>query len=148
MPLDPLKADVASRITARFLNLRQSSPRKPLAVLIRDAGVLDEMELRSLVRAEKNRTEYFPTLGTFAILNDDDEKYIKARDGVLKVLHTLINLYEVDEPSTQYSREQLIERARARYNSIDPDEISLGLYLVVPEFGAVRSMAAPRTALK
>jgi hypothetical protein len=139
MPLDPLKADVASRITARFLNLRQSSPRKPLAVLIRDAGVLDEMELRSLVRAEKNRTEYFPTLGTFAILNDDDEKYIKARDGVLKVLHTLINLYEVDEPSTQYSREQLIERARARYNSIDPDEISLGLYLVVPEFGAVRS---------
>jgi hypothetical protein len=139
MPIDPLKADVASRITARFLNLRQSSPRKPLAVLIRDAGVLDEMELRSLVRAEKNRTEYFPTLGTFAILNDDDGKYIKARDGVLKVLHTLINLYEVDDPSTQYSREQLIERARARYDSIDPDEISLGLYLVVPEFGAVQS---------
>src|SRR5436305_10537942 len=112
MPLDPLKVDVASRIAARFLNLRESSPRKPLAVLIRDAGILDEMELRSLVRAEKNRTEYFPTLGTFAILNDDDEKYIKARDGVLKVLHTLVNLYEVDGPSTQYSREQFIERVR------------------------------------
>jgi hypothetical protein len=59
-----------------------------LAILIRDGGLLDEMELRSLLRAEKNRIEYFPTLGAFAILNDDDEKYIKARDGILKVLRT------------------------------------------------------------
>lgn len=139
MPLDPVKVDVAQRITARFLNMRQPSPRKPLAVLIRDGGILDEMENRSLVRAEKNRTEYFPTFSTFAILNEDDPKYIKARDGVLKVLHTLTNLYEVDEPSTQYTLEQLIERARARYDSLDPDEISLGLYLVVGEFGAVQS---------
>jgi hypothetical protein len=139
MPLDPLKVDVASRITARFLNLHQPSFRKPLAVLIRDAGILDEMELRSLVRAEKNRTEYFPTLGTFAILSDDDERYIKARDGVLKVLHTLVNLYEVDDSSTQYTHEQLLERVRARYDSIDPDEISLGLYLVISEFGAIQS---------
>jgi hypothetical protein len=139
MPLHPVKVDVAQRITARFLNMRQPSPRKPLAVLIRDGGILDEMENRSLVRAEKNRTEYFPTFSTFAILNEDDPKYVKARDGVLKVLHTLTNLYEVDESSTQYTLEQLIERARARDDSIDPDEISLGLYLVVGEFGAVQS---------
>jgi len=56
-----------------------------LANLIRDGRLLDEMEFRCLVRAEKNRTEYFPTLGTFAILNHDDKKYIKARDGVVKV---------------------------------------------------------------
>jgi hypothetical protein len=139
MPLDPLKVDIASRISARFLNMRQPSPRKPLAVLVRDAGILDEMEFRSLVRAENNRTEYFPTLGTFAILNDDDEKYVRARGGVLKALHTLINLYEVDEPSTQYSREQFLERIRQRYDSVDPDEIDLGLYLVSGEFGAIQS---------
>ena len=97
------------------------------------------MENRSLIRAENNRTEYFPTFSTFAILNEDDAKYIKARDGVLKVLHTLTNLYEVDESSTQYTLEQLIERTRARYDSIDPDEISLGLYLVIGEFGAIQS---------
>jgi hypothetical protein len=139
MALDPVKVDVAQRITARFLNMRQPSPRKPLVVLIRDGGILDEMENRSLVRAEKNRTEYFPTFSTFAILNEDDAKYIKARDGVLKVLHTLTNLYEVDESSTQYRLEQLIERTRARYDSIDPEEISLGLYLVAGEFGAIQS---------
>jgi len=139
MVLDPVKVDVAQRITARFLNMRQPSPRKPLAVLIRDGGILDEMENRSLVRAEKNRTEYFPTFSTFAILNEDDPKYIKAREGVLKVLHTLTNLYEVDESATQYTLEQLIERTRARYDSIDPDEISLGLYLVTGEFGAIQS---------
>ena len=139
MPIDPVKVDVASRITARFLNLRQPTDRKPLAVLIRDAGILDEMENRSLVRAEKNRTEYFPTLSTFAILNEDDPRYLKAREGVVKVLHTLINVYEVDDSSTQYTLEQLVERTRARYDSIDPDEISLGLYLVVGEFGAIQS---------
>jgi hypothetical protein len=139
MALDPVKVDVAQRINARFLNMRRSSPRKPLAVLIRDGGILDEMENRSLVRAEKNRTEYFPTFSTCAILNEDDAKYIKARDGVLKVLHTLTSLYEVDESSTQYTLEQLIERTRARYDSIDPDEISLGLYLVAGEFGTIQS---------
>lgn len=92
-----------------------------------------------MIRAENNRTEYFPTFSTFAILNEDDAKYIKARDGVLKVLHTLTNLYEVDESSTQYTLEQLIERTRDRYDSIDPDEISLGLYLVIGEFGAIQS---------
>jgi hypothetical protein len=139
MPLDPLKVEIAAKITARFLNLRQSSPRKPLAILIRDGAILDEMEFRSLVRAEKNRTEYLPTLGTFAILNEDDEKYIKARDGVIKVLHTLVNLYEVDDSSTQYTREELIKQARDRYDSVDPDEISLGLYLAVSGFGAIQS---------
>ncbi len=58
---------------------------------------------------------------------------------MLKVLHTLTNLYEVDESSTQYTLEQLIERTRALYDSIDPDEISLGLYLVAGEFGAIQS---------
>jgi hypothetical protein len=139
MALAPVKVDVAQRIAARFLNMRQPSPRKPLAVLIRDGGVLDEMENRSLVRAEKNWTEYFPTFSTFAILNEDDPKYIKARKGVLKVLHTLTNLYEVDESSTQYTLGQIIERTRARYDSIDPEEISLGLYLVAGEFGAIQS---------
>lgn len=139
MPLDPVKVDVAKRITDRFLNMRQPSPRKPLAVIIRDAGILDEMENRSLVRAEKNRTEYFPTFSTFAILDEDNANFIKARNGVLKVLHTLTNLYEVDDSSTQYTLEQLIERVRARYDSIDPAEISLGLYLVAGEFGAIQS---------
>jgi len=139
MHLDPVKVDVAKRITDRFLNMRLPSSRRPLAVLIRDGGILDEMENRRLVRSEKNRTEYFPMLGTFAILSEDDPKYIRARDGVLEVLHTLIKLYEVEESSTQYTLEQLIERTRARYDLIDPDEISLGLYLVVDEFGAIQS---------
>ena len=45
----------------------------------------------------------------------------------------------MDDFSTQYSREQLIERVRARYDSIDPDEISLGLYLANSDFGAIQS---------
>lgn len=139
MQLDPLKIEVASSITTRFLNLKLPSLRKPLALLIRDGGVLDEMELRTLVRAEKNRTEYFPTLGTFAILGDDDERYLKARLGAIQVLHTLVDLYEARDTSSPYTREELIEQSRARYGSANPEEIGLGLYVVVTEFGAIQS---------
>jgi len=97
------------------------------------------METHSLIRAENNRTEYFPTLGTFALLDDSDEKLQYARLGVVRVLYTLINLYETRDCSTTYSREELIGHVRDRYDSVDPDQISLGLYLAASEFRALRS---------
>jgi hypothetical protein len=50
-----------------------------------------------------------------------------------------VNLYEVDDSSTQYTRKELIKQVQDRYDSVDPDEISLGLYLAVSGFGAIQS---------
>lgn len=141
MPEDRIGADLASKIVTRFLNMRQSTARHPLVLLVRDGSILDEMEMRSLVRAEKNRTEYFPTLGTFALLDGGNEELEYARLGVVRVLHTLINLYETRDPATSYSLEDLIGHVRDRYDTIDPRQISLGLYLSVNEFGAIQSFA-------
>ncbi len=139
MSFEKVQADLAVRIIARFLQMGLPSPRHPLVVLIRDGSILDEMETHSLIRAENNRTEYFPTLGTFALLDDSDEKLQYARLGVVRVLYTLINLYETRDCSTTYSREELIGHVRDRYDSVDPDQISLGLYLAASEFRALRS---------
>src|ERR1700722_6389736 len=97
-----LEVEVATRVCVRYINLHESTPRNPLAVLVRDGSILDEMESRTLLRAEKNRTEYFPTLGSFALLEDGDPNLSQAHDGVVRVLHTLANLYEVHEGATHY----------------------------------------------
>lgn len=139
MSLERIQADLASQIIARFLQMRKPSPRHPLVVMVRDGSILDEMEMRSLIRAENNRADYFPTLGTFALLSDEDERLDYARIGMVRVLYTLANLYETREPSTTYTREELIGYVKDRYDNVDPDQVSLGLYLSIPEFGAIRS---------
>lgn len=127
MPAKSLEVEVATNLCARYINLHESTPRKPLAVLVRDGSILDEMENRTLLRAEKNRTEYFPTLGSFALLEDEDPRLSLAHDGVVRVLHTLTNLYETREDATQYSTEELIGHVQARYPGFPATSIRLGL---------------------
>lgn len=149
MPSEKMLSELASRIIARFLNLGLPSPRHGLAVIIRDAQILDEMETHSLLRAEmkmqtdSNKKEYFPTLGTFALLADDDERLENAHVGVIRVLTTLTNLYETRDPSTNYSLDELVGHVRDRYDrtTVDAKQISLGLDLSVTEFGAISSFA-------
>jgi hypothetical protein len=136
-------ADLASRVISRYLNMGLPSPRHPLVVIIRDGDILYEMERRTLIRAEKNRTEYFPTLGTFALLDDGDERLKYAHLGVIQVLRTLINLYETRDPSTTYSLEELSRHVQDRYThvTIDSKQIRLGLYLSINEFGVIQAFS-------
>lgn len=97
------------------------------------------MENRTLLRAEKNRTEYFPTLGSFALLEDGDPKIWLAHDGVVRVLHTMANLYEVREEATQYHIDEFIEHVQTRYPGFEAATIRLGFYLSLTEFGVIRS---------
>jgi hypothetical protein len=139
MTLDLRQVEVAKSVCAQFIGSRRSSPRKELALLVRDGFILDEMENRSLIRSDKNRTEYFPTLGSFALLDDTDERLIAAHDGTVRVLHTLVGLYEARDASTLYTSDQLIEEVRLRDDTVDPLQIRLGLYLSVSEFGAIQT---------
>lgn len=150
MSSETVLADLASRVIARFLNMRLPSPRHPLVVLIRDGWILDEMETRGLIRAENNRTDYFPTLGTFALLDKNDEKLEYAHLGVVRVLYTLINLYETYEPSVSYSMEDLLGHVQERYDriTVDPVQISLGLYLLSNGFGALQSFSRSQDGIE
>lgn len=139
MPLDPVKVQIADIVVSRFLDLKQPTSRKTLLIEVRDGAVLDEMESRTLLRAENDRRSYFPTLGTFVLLGDEDARLAKARLVTLPVLRTLTKLYEVNDSDHSYTAEELIEHVRAKYNAFASEEIRLGLYLAVSEFGAIQT---------
>lgn len=136
MSLEQVLADLASRIIAPFLESGLPSPRHPLVKVLRDGHILDDMESRNLVRADGTPKQYFPTLGTFAILADDDQRLDCARLGTVQALSTLIHLYEDGDPSHLYSREEFVGHAADRFAYVDPSQVSLGLDLVGTEFGA------------
>lgn len=142
MAIDPRRAEVARIVCDEFARTKSGTARQPLIVAIKDSSVLDQMVTQGLVREERDRALYFPTLGTFALLPDNDPKLVAARTGTIQVLRTLRNLYEKGSSYTNLSPDQLQEAARELYGPIHQTTFNLGLYLVdFPGFRAVQGYA-------
>jgi hypothetical protein len=73
------------------------------------------------------------------LLEDGDPCLSLAHEGVVRVLHTLTNLYETRADATQYSIEELIGHVQVRYPGFPSISIRIGLYPNVTEFGAIRT---------
>jgi hypothetical protein len=129
MAIDPKKALVARIVCEQFL-IRKGTTRHSLIREIKDGFLIDEMQGQSLIRETQNTNLYFPTLGTFALLPDEDPRLSNAKLGTLQVLHTLRNLYDVEGPSHTYLLAQLLAAVQKRYDAFDKGTASLGLYLV------------------
>jgi TIR domain len=138
MALDPLQVKVAEAVCARFTSSRRPVARKELVLLVRDGYVLDEMANRTLIRTDSNRAQYFPTLGTFALLDDTDERLIAAHEATVRILRILLRLYETRDGSHTYTSDELIEEVRLHEDTVDPQQVRLGLYLSIAEFGAIQ----------
>jgi len=139
MAVHPRMAEVARIVCEEFARTKSGITRHPLIVAIKDSSALDQMVTRSLVREERDRALYFPTLGTFALLPDNDPKFVAAKTGTIQVLHTLRNLYEKGESYINLSPDQLQEAARELHGPIHQATFNLGLYLVdFPGLGAVQ----------
>jgi hypothetical protein len=138
MALDPLQVKVAETVCARFTSSRRPVARKELVLLVRDGYVLDEMANRTLIRTDANRAQYFPTLGTFALLDDTDERLIAAHEATVRILPILLRLYETRDASHTYTSDELIEEVRLQDGTVDPQQVRLGLYLSISEFGAIQ----------
>jgi hypothetical protein len=139
MALSSLQVKVAETVCAHYTNSHRSASRRELVLFVRDGYVLDEMVNRSLLRTDANRKEYFPTLGSFALLEDTDDRSIAAHEATIKVLRTLVSLYETRDPSTVYTTDELIEEVRLLQGAVDPNQVRLGLYLSHPGFGAIQT---------
>lgn len=142
MAIDPRKAQVAKIVCDQFSLMRTGTRRHALIVTIKDGFLLDQMVTQILLREEENRSLYFPTLGSFALLPDDDPKLLAAKLGTIQILHTLRNLYEVEGPHANLGPNELLEAVRKRYDEVDPEKFNLGLYLVdFPGLSAVQGYA-------
>jgi hypothetical protein len=138
MALDPLQVKVAETVCARFASSQRPVARKELVLLVRDGYVLDEMANHTLIRTDANRAQYFPTLGTFALLDDTDERLIAAHEATIRILRILPRLYETRDASHAYTSDELIEEVRLHEGTVDLQQVRLGLYLSISEFGAIQ----------
>ncbi len=142
MAIDPKKAQVAKIVCNQFTRTKRGSQRHPLIVAIRDGSLLDQMETQTLLRAEEDRTLYFPTLGTFALLPDSDPNFIVAKQATIQIVSSLRHHYEREGPRPNLSRNQLLEAVENRLGIVLPDIFDLGLYLMdFPGLGAVQGYA-------
>ena len=136
--LNPLQVKVAETVCARFTSSRRPVARKELVLLVRDGYVPDEMANRTLIRTDANRAQYFPTLGTFALLNDKDERLIAAHEATVRILRILLRLYETRDASHIYTPLELVEEVRLHESTVNPKQVRSGLYLSITEFGAIQ----------
>jgi len=139
MALSPLQVKVADIVCAHYMNSHRSASRRELVLLVRDGYVLDEMVNRSLLRTDANRKEYSPSLGSFALLEDTDNRLIAAHEATIRILRTLVSLYETRDPAITYTPDELIEEVRLLDGRVDPNQVRLGLYLSHSGFGAIQT---------
>ncbi len=139
MAIDPKKAQVAKIVCDEFSIARRGTTRRPLILAIKDGFVLDQMVTQTLLREEENRTLYFPTLGTFALLPDGDPGFLAAGTGTIQVLRTIYDLFETGSPHINIGSNELLEAGRKLHGAIDQATFNLGIFLVdFPGLGAVQ----------
>jgi hypothetical protein len=138
MTPEKTNAALATALCLRYMNLHESTRRRELIVKFKNPQILSEMEQHSLCRSQDNQKLFFPTLGSFALLSDE-HLVEQAKVGTLRVIHTLKNLFEIDERAEPYSFSDLEMHAQKLYdNEVGTDAMKLGLYLSV-DLGALGS---------
>ena len=138
MTEEQIKAGIAERVCVRFTNAHTATKRHEILVEFESLELLDEMERRNLIWASDGRTDYWPTVGTFALLGDEHELYQEARAAFVRTTYALWNLFrsegcEVDHEPVEFA---------AYTNKLNSDSaphklVSLGLYLA-REFGVLQ----------
>jgi uncharacterized protein (TIGR02391 family) len=139
MTEEEIKVEIARLVCSRYMNLRQNTPRHMIVAGFERPDVLDEMESRNLVSASEQRDGYLPTVGTFALLGDENELYQFARSAFERTAYALWNLYR-SEGLGDYGAANFATYADQFYPASSPDGmLSLGLYLA-REFGILQTM--------
>jgi hypothetical protein len=130
MAIDPLKAEVAMIVCSHFTRSRAGTGRRELILSVKDGQIIYQMVQYSLLRAEGGENLYFPTLGTFALLQDDHPNFVVAKRATIQVIELLRRLYAMDAPIHNLNRSQLFAAAEKMFGIVIPDVFDLGLYLV------------------
>jgi uncharacterized protein (TIGR02391 family) len=140
MTEEQIKAKIAKVVCERFVNMGETTKRHAILVGFENPDVLDQMVQRTLIRTFGNRNDYLPTVGTFALLGDDNELYQDARVAFEKTTDALWNLYRSEGCEVDHEPVEFAVYANKLYPDPIPHRlITLGLYLAV-DFGALSTM--------
>lgn len=129
-PLSSTELEITNVVLDRFLNLHESSPRKPLVIEFRTPDVLDRLVQCSILKVQ-DREHYLPLSLAFHY-SGNVAALGRAMRSVEITLHVLHNLYQVEpnKPESYFTVEEVETHARKMYEKFEPDSLKLGLYLV------------------
>src|SRR5579863_7323131 len=96
MNRDQIITEIAKAVCSRFINMRETTSRHQILIKSENPDLLYEMERRNLLQPSDDRTEYRPTVGTFALLGDNDELYQRAQEAFRRTAFGLYNLFYVE----------------------------------------------------
>src|SRR5258708_1772952 len=135
-PLSVVELDVTRFVLDRFLNLHESTSRKPLIIKFKALDVLDRLIQCSILKGD-DREHYLPLALAFHY-SGNGAALDRAKSSVEISLRVLKNLYEEepDKPSSQFTVAEIEEHARKMYDTFEPESLKLGLYLL-QEFSGV-----------
>ena len=130
MTPEQIQTEVLKIVCARFLNLKQSTPRKGLVVKFQNPDVISEVASRGLMRGigSMNEQSYLPNATSFALSGDADLANL-AKASVSIVLRVLKNMFEVEVDGANHSFADLVAHAKKMYDVVDEEKLRLGLYL-------------------
>jgi len=139
MAVSETEREIAKIVVGRYLTQKESTPRKLLVLKFKQPGLMDLMDRHGILRTDGSRQMYFPLPLAFHY-SGNPEIVNLAKSSVEIVLHVLQNLFEVELTKTEFTREEIETHARKMYDSVSPEKIALGLYLV-REFGVLSGWA-------
>lgn len=140
MNQDQTKAEIAKAVCLRFIDMRETTSRHQILVKSENPDLLYEMERRNLLQLSDDRTEYRPTVGTFALLGDNDELYQRAEEAFRRTAFALYNLFCVEGGAVDHEPFEFATYVNKLYDDPVPhDLIALGLYLAV-EFSLLQPL--------
>jgi predicted nucleotide-binding protein len=128
MALTEIERTITNVVIDRFLNLKQSTPRKPLVVLYRDIDTVDRLARYGILRAVDNNGALLPMALAFQCCGDE-EVLLRARTSLEIALHVLQNLFEAEVSNADFTVAEVEAHANEMYKDLEPDALKMGLYL-------------------
>ncbi len=135
MRLTEVERGIIKTVVHRFLNLKKSTPRRPLVTQFKAPEALDRLVKYAILRTNDNNQTFLPMALAFHYCGDADGLRLAKRSAEV-VVHVLQNLFEIQPDKTDFTPSDVEAHARTMYDSIEPETIRLGLYLV-QEFGVL-----------
>lgn len=130
MASDQVQNDVAKTVCARFVNLKQATPRHGLVVKF-GLDVVNEIVHKRLIRVNRmsrGDAQYLPNCVSFALCGDAEHIRI-AKTGFAITFHVLRNMYEIETTTVSHTVDDLLSHARKMYDVVDEDLLRVGISL-------------------
>lgn len=127
-----VRVNIALTVCRSFIDLAKPVSRHALLLEFESPGLLNEMGTRGLLREDPNNRDCLPTVGSFAILGDEHELYLRARAAFARMMSILSTFYRLDHGREEYEDDALW-RSLAEFpeprEEITREVFELGLYL-------------------